>query len=803
MFLFYYFCYTQNYVRIIRRTRSFRAGVTGLKAGITSVASTVARRRIRVAGLVQGVGFRPFVYRLAKNHNLTGWVRNTSQGVEIEAEGDLTSLKSFIKALASEAPPLARVETVTAADTEPVADAAFVILKSESLSGTEAVIPPDVGLCRDCAAEILDPGDRRYRYPFTNCTNCGPRFTLIRQVPYDRPQTTMHAFAMCEACAREYQDPEDRRFHAEPTACPVCGPHLWLDVGGSQIMTDALETASRLLWEGKVVAVKGLGGFHLACDARNEAAVQTLRRRKGRVAKPFAVMVRDLTEAARLCHLDDTIKKLLRSPQNPVVLARKRAECDLSATVAPANNYLGLLLPYTPLHLLLFEHTPPALVMTSGNLSEEPLVFTNEEARTKLAGMADAWLLHNREIHVPCDDSVVRPLPDGDVIPIRRARGYVPQTVPLPIESPDILGVGAEQKNTFCLAWNRTALLSQHIGDLDTVETLDYFRLAIEHFKALGRKEPNIIAYDLHPQYLSTRYALSQSDTRLVGVQHHHAHIAACLAENDRYEQCIGLSLDGTGFGTDGTIWGGEILVADLADFVRVGHLAVVRLPGGDAAVRQPAKMAMSYLYKTYGDEYERVAQSLGLEFPQLEWRVVHRQLQTGLNAPLTSSTGRLFDAVAAALGICRERTFEGQPAVELEMTADPKEAGVYLLPLIRENKSLVLDTLPLFRQAVEDRLAGVDNAIIAARFHNSLLSGLAAACDAVRERTGLNLVALSGGVFQNALMAVGLKERLTRLGFEVLTHKLVPPNDGGIALGQVAVAAARLRREVEHNWLA
>jgi hydrogenase maturation protein HypF len=778
------------------RDRDRRRGLKELKAKITSVTSTVARKRIQVTGLVQGVGFRPFVYRLAKSLNLTGWVRNTSQGVKIEAEGDLTSLESFIKALASEAPPLARVETVTAIDTAPLADGAFVILESESLSGVEAVIPPDVGLCRDCATEILDPGDRRYRYPFTNCTNCGPRFTLIRQVPYDRPQTTMHAFAMCEVCAREYQDPENRRFHAEPTACPVCGPHLWLEVEGKQIEIDALERAGRLLREGKILAVKGLGGFHLACDARNGAAVQTLRRRKGRVAKPFAVMVRNLTEAARLCHLDDTIKELLLSPQNPVVLARKRAECEVSAAAAPANNYLGLLLSYTPLHLLLFEHAPPALVMTSGNLSEEPLVFTNEGARVKLAGLADALLLHNRDIHVPCDDSVVRALPIGAVIPIRRARGFVPQTVPLPLASPDILGVGAEQKNTFCLAWNRTALLSQHIGDLDTVETLDYFRLAIEHFKALSRKEPDIIAYDLHPQYLSSRYALSHADKRLVGVQHHHAHIAACLAENGRDEQCIGLSLDGTGYGTDGAVWGGEILVADLTDFVRVGHLAVLRLPGGEAAVRQPAKMAVSYLNAAYGDEYERVAQSLGLEFPRLEWRVLARQLQTGLNAPLTSSAGRLFDAVAAALGICRERTFEGQPAVELEMAADPEEAGVYPVPLIRGDESLVLDTFSLFRQAVEERLAGVDNAIIAARFHNSLILSLAAACEAVRDTTGLNLVALSGGVFQNALMAVGLKGRLEGLGFEVLTHTLVPPNDGGIALGQVAVAAARLRRE-------
>ncbi len=762
----------------------------------TSAANAVTRKFIRVNGLVQGVGFRPFVYRLAKGYRLTGWVRNTSRGVEIEAEGDLTSLENFLQALTAQAPPLARVEAVEAVDMEPLADAAFAIYESENMSGAEAVIPPDVGLCRDCAGEILDPKDRRYGYPFTNCTNCGPRFTLIRQVPYDRDQTTMRDFSMCPACAREYLDPGDRRFHAEPTACPACGPHLWLEVAGRRIETGALEAAGRLLWQGKILALKGLGGFHLACDARNDTAVEMLRRRKGRVAKPFAVMVRDLKEAVRLCQIDRAIEELLLSSQNPAVLAPKRPNCEVSKAVAPGNNYLGLILPYTPLHLLLFEHAPAALVMTSGNLSEEPLVFTNEGARGRLAGLADAFLLHNRDIQVPCDDSVVRPLPSGTVMPIRRARGFVPQTIPLPLEASVILGVGAEQKNTFCLAWDRTALLSQHIGDLDTVETFDYYRLAIEHLQTLSRKAPDIIAHDLHPQYLSTRYAQGLTDKRLVGVQHHHAHLAACLAENGRDEPCLGLALDGTGFGPDGTIWGGEIMVADLAGFDRVGRFSQVRLPGGDSAVRRPVKMALSYLYAAFGRECDKMTQSLGLELPDLERRVLARQLDTGLNAPLTSSAGRLFDAVAAAIGICRERTFEGQPAIELEMAADPEETGCYAVPLLEEQGTLVLDSITLFRRAVEDRLAGVAGAIIAARFHHSLIAALAAVCEILRKRTGLNLVALSGGVFQNAIMAVGLKARLESLDFEVLTHTLAPPNDGGIALGQVAIAAAGLRQE-------
>ncbi|MFW6113109.1 MAG: carbamoyltransferase HypF, partial [Thermodesulfobacteriota bacterium] len=438
-----------------------------------STSVPLKRKKLTVVGLVQGVGFRPFVYRLAQKHHLAGWVRNTSRGVDIEVEGAPADLDLFIDGLSKKAPSLARVDKVVSEDTPPLAQEGFDILASESLAGTEAVIPPDVGLCADCAREIRDPGDRRFRYPFTNCTNCGPRFTLIRQVPYDRPRTTMAVFDLCPACRREYEDPGDRRFHAEPTACPDCGPEIWLEYQGERREHDVLATAAQLLQDGRIVAVKGLGGFHLACDARNDAALRTLRERKGRGDKPFALMVRDLEEAARLCHLTDLDRTLLLSPERPVVLCRRRAGGDISPLAAPGNNYLGLLLPYTPLHLLLMDQAPAALIMTSGNLSEEPLVFTNANARDRLAPLADAFLMHNRDIHVPCDDSVVRPLPDGTVIPLRRARGFVPQIIPLPLDAPEILALGAEQKNTFCLAWDRTALLSQHIGDLDTLETFD------------------------------------------------------------------------------------------------------------------------------------------------------------------------------------------------------------------------------------------------------------------------------------------------------------------------------------------
>ena len=749
-----------------------------------------------MTGIVQGVGFRPFVYRLARNHRLAGWVCNTSNGVEIQVAGPPESLESFVRRLSADAPALARIDQVLHLEAGPLEEGDFRILESQNLSGTEALIPADVSTCEDCFREIMDPGDRRFQYPFTNCTNCGPRFTIIREVPYDRPQTTMASFPMCPKCREEYRDPEDRRFHAEPTACPLCGPRVWLEIGGRRVEDEVLQAAGRLLQEGKIVAVKGLGGFHLAADARNDAAVVSLRNRKGRVAKPFAVMVKDLAAAELLGELGDEERSLLLSPERPIVLVKRREDGPVTPQVAPGNKYVGLMLPYTPLHMLLFEYAPPALVMTSGNLSEEPLEFTNAGARARLAALADALLLHDRDIQVPCDDSVVRPVAGSGVIPIRRARGWVPRSISLPLETLPVLGVGGEQKNTFCLAWGSTAVLSQHLGDLDTAETFDYYRYAIRHFAGLCRREPRVIAHDLHPGYLSTRYALEQDGLRFIGVQHHHANIAACLAENGRTDRCIGIAMDGTGYGTDGTVWGGEILVADLADFARAGHLAPVRLPGGEAAVRQPVRMAAAFLKAAYGDDFGEIAGELGLTFNPLEWQVLQRQLATGLNSPPTSSAGRLFDASAAVLGICRDRTYEGQPAVELEMAAAPEEEGFYPVSLDAQGKTLVLDTPALFKEVVEDYRRGTGVEKVAARFHNSLVFLLADACIEIRARTGLSVAALSGGVFQNALIFAKLRRSLEDQGFEVLYHTQTPPNDGGLSLGQVAVAAARLLEE-------
>ncbi|MGQ9455569.1 MAG: carbamoyltransferase HypF [Armatimonadota bacterium] len=749
----------------------------------------IARRIIRVSGVVQGVGFRPFVATIARRFGVSGWVRNTSGSVEIDAEASADVLNAFMHALRKEAPALARIVSVSSIEADPVGYTSFIIRESKTASAVQCVIPADVATCSDCLREIADPSDRRYHYEFTNCTRCGPRFTIVQRVPYDRENTTMSAFQMCASCADEYNNPENRRYHAEPIACPECGPRVWIEVGGERIYHGALKEAGRLLYQGKIVAIKGLGGFHLACDASNDEAVSLLRTRKGRVAKPFAVMVRDIQQAELVCELNSTARELLLSYRRPIVLARKKLGGGVSDYVAPANKNLGIILPYTPLHVLLFDYAPPSLVMTSGNLSEEPLVFTNSAARSKLSCLADAFLMHDRDIHVPCDDSVVR-ADSGHAILVRRARGYVPEVVDLPVEVHDTLAVGAEQKNTFCLGWGNQAVMSQHIGDLDTAETLDYFQYAIDHFLSLFSKQPVIVAHDLHPGYLSTAYARELKGVRLVGVQHHHAHVAACLTENGYRGPCIGLALDGTGFGCDGTIWGGEILIADLTGYSRVGCFSPVLMPGGEAAIVDPRRMALSYLQATYPSDYMRLAEELGLDFDSFEQRALSYQLETGFNSVLTSSAGRLFDAMSACLGVCRERTYEGQPAAELEMIVDENECGSYFGELCCENGLLLLNFVPVFKSSIDDFLHGVDRSIVAARFHNSVVDLLVRACGHLRSTTGISTVALSGGVFQNAIILSRLVEALSGSGFEVLTHKLLPPNDACISLGQLVVAA-------------
>ncbi len=753
--------------------------------------------RIHITGVVQGVGFRPFVYRLATGLGLFGWVRNTSSGVEIEAAGPEEALRDFAQRLREEAPPLARVEQVTAEPLPPPADlfgGRFAILHSEGRPGDFLPISPDVAICEDCRRELFDPRDRRYRYPFINCTHCGPRFTIIRDIPYDRPNTTMAAFRMCPDCQAEYDDPANRRFHAQPNACPVCGPQVFfLNPEASSLPSGeaAIQAARVALRAGKVVAVKGLGGFHLACDAQNDAVVEELRRRKGRVDKPFALMAFDLETVERLCYLSPEERALLASRERPIVLLRRRPEAPISPRVAPGNPCLGVMLPYTPLHYLLLEPAedfPLALVMTSGNYAEEPIATDNDEARVRLAGLADAFLLHNRDIHARCDDSVLR-IFQGNELPIRRSRGYAPYPVHLPHAVRPVLAVGGELKNTFCLTRERYAFLSQHIGDMENYETLRFFEEMVEQLSRTFRIEPEAIACDMHPGYLSTRYArerAQRSGLPLVPVQHHHAHVAACLAENghpgDR--PALGVAFDGTGYGTDGAIWGGEFLIADYRSFRRAAHLRYLPLPGGDAAIRRPYRIALAYLWAA-GIPWEGLPPVAAAS--EEERAVLHRQLERGLNVVPTSSMGRLFDAVASLAGVRQTINYEAQAAMELEGMAEAGESEAYTFAL-EEGADLIVDPFPLLRAVVADVRSGVPAGRISARFHNAVARMVLDICLRLRRASGLNEVALSGGVFQNVTLLEKTVLLLREAGFRLYLHRLVPPNDAGIALGQAVI---------------
>ncbi len=766
------------------------------------------RQRLFVTGVVQGVGFRPFVYGLATRLGLTGWVCNTSAGVIIEVEGPPEAADEFHTALTHDAPPLARIEQVTAELLRPDGFTRFDIRESQPEPGAFQPISPDICICPDCLRELFDPADRRYRYPFINCTNCGPRFTIIKDIPYDRPQTTMAPFEMCPDCAREYHNPLERRFHAQPVACPACGPRVRLEIRDWRLESkslisdlqslDAITAAQGLLCEGKIVAVKGLGGFHLACDATNEAAVAELRRRKGRVDKPFALMMADIAAVEHYCHVSPEERALLESRERPIVLLWRREGVpnSIAPSVAPHQRTAGVMLPYTPLHYLLFAEgggvsvTRPciALVMTSGNYCEEPIVTRNDDALARLASLADAFLLHDRAIHTRTDDSIVRVF-EGRELPIRRSRGYAPFPVKLPFNAPCLLAVGGELKNTFCVTRDQYAFLSHHIGDMENLETLQSFEEGIVHFESLFRIRPQVIAYDLHPDYLTTRYAGTRAEREgipVVGVQHHHAHIASCLAENGYggKRPVIGVAFDGAGYGTDGAIWGGEFLVADYERFERAAYLAYVPLPGGDAATRKPARVALSHLLAA-GIPLDRDLPPLSALSPT-EQRVVERQIATGLNSLPTSSMGRLFDAVASIIGLRQDVNYEGQAAIELEAVADPAETGAYTFEL--EQDSILPHAV--IRAMVEDYRVGVHRPIIAARFHNGVANLIRDKCIRLRQQHGLNQVALSGGVFQNVTLLGKTLSLLRSAGFEVFTHRLVPPNDGGIALGQAVIAA-------------
>ena len=761
--------------------------------------------RLFATGVVQGVGFRPFVYGVATRLDLKGWVCNTSSGVVIEIEGCPEAVNEFRLALTRDAPPLARIDHLTIEPLPLNHFTRFEIRESESQVGAFQPISADISICPDCLRELFDPQDRRYLYPFINCTNCGPRFTIIKDIPYDRPQTTMSPFTMCEECSREYHDPLNRRFHAQPVACAKCGPKVWL-VGSDQLSVNSdqlseisdqqseIEKAQKLISEGKIIAVKGLGGFHLACDATNENAVAELRRRKGRIDKPFALMMPDVETVERYCRVSPEERALLESRQRPIVLLRKRdaASPAIADSVAPHQHTLGVMLPYTPLHYLLFHPSSfilHPLVMTSGNFSEEPIATHNDEALTRLAPLADTFLLHDRDIHIRTDDSVVR-IFENHELPIRRSRGYAPYPVKLPFNVPPLLAVGGELKNTFCVARDSYAFLSHHIGDMENLETLKSFEDGVTHFKNLFRITPEIIVHDLHPDYLSTRYAIRNTQhVSRIAVQHHHAHIASCMAENNHKgdRSLIGVAFDGTGYGSDGAIWGGEFLIADYKSFDRAAHLAYVSLPGGDAATRKPARVAFAQLLAANV--------SLDLDLPSVaalslvEQNTITRQIANRLNAPLTSSMGRLFDAVASIIGVRQEVNYEGQAAIELEAIADVDEMGTYNFEVEQD----VILPNAIIQSVVNDFHARVPTPIIAARFHNGVAKMIHDVCLRLREQHAINQVALSGGVFQNITLLGKTLNLLRGADFEVLTHHLVPPNDGGIALGQAAIAACQI----------
>jgi len=756
-----------------------------------------ANRRvlIRVRGIVQGVGFRPFIFQLAHQHKLNGWVRNQSDGVEIEAAGPAQEIDAFIRDVSAKAPPLALVVEVEVFDRAFSPLNRFRIVESHSLPSRSTLISPDVCTCSDCLRELSDPLDRRFRYPFINCTNCGPRYTIIQDIPYDRDKTTMARFDMCQACRAEYDDPMNRRFHAQPNACWECGPEVWLESPGGERLAardQAIADAVARLQEGAILAVKGLGGFHLAVQATDERAVNRLRRRKVREEKPFAVMFSDLNAMKHHCEVSAMEAQLLLDAKRPIVLLKRKHATDgspIAPSVAPRNRFLGAFLPYTPVHHLLFhESSYDALVMTSGNQSDEPIVMSNEEARGSLRNIADFLLLHNRDIHMRCDDSVTRVL-RRQPRPLRRARGYVPVPVFLRKPVPSILGVGAELKNTICLTRGKEAFLSQHIGDLENLETLHSFEHVIAHLEKILEIKPECIAHDLHPDYLSTQWAISQDHTPRLPVQHHHAHIASVMAEQRLEGPIIGLAMDGTGYGTDGTIWGGEILRVEDDRFRRLGHFRTMLLPGGAGAIKEPWRMALSLLWSLNPKHLNEAFADFLDRWPAEKVRIVVQMLERKIHTPVTSSCGRVFDAVSSLVGLRDVITYEGQAAIELEQAMED-DPGAYEGRVFKEQETWILDPLPMIELVVQDVRCGLSQGVIATRFHNGVVSLLEEAVRQVSGETGLRRVAISGGVFQNAYLFEHVVRSLTAGGLEVFSHVEVPANDACIALGQAYVAA-------------
>ncbi|MFH1350075.1 MAG: carbamoyltransferase HypF [Pseudomonadota bacterium] len=754
------------------------------------------RTRGAIKGIVQGVGFRPFIYQLAKRYNLSGHVTNTSNGVDLEVEGLHENIECFFKSILSETPPLAYISSIERSDLPLKNDLIFEIKESRSGQERTTLISPDVSICDDCLRELKDTKDRRFQYPFINCTNCGPRYTIIKDIPYDRAMTTMKKFKMCAACQSEYEDPANRRFHAQPNACWDCGPRLFLHnwKGDSMDCNNPIVEAIDLLKKGSIVAIKGLGGFHLAVDATNHKAVVRLRKRKHREEKPLAIMVRDLHSALEIAHVSQAESAALASYQRPIVIGRKRRFHGLSSQVAPKNRYFGIMLPYTPLHYLMMDGGFRALIMTSGNITEEPINIDNKGAFKNLRGIADYFLVHNRDIHLRSDDSIIR-IVDNIPRQIRRSRGYVP--IPIFIsqdmaDMPSVLAVGAELKNTICITKKNRAFLSQHVGDMENLETFEFFRLTLSHLERIMEIKPELLAHDTHPDYLSSKYAHEQDGLPVMAIQHHHAHMVSCLAENGIKGPVIGLTLDGTGFGTDGQIWGGEVLIGDLVSFKRAAHLDYAPLPGGDAAARFPWRTALSYIYKIYDEALYNLPIPFIENLDHHDASLILQMIRKRVNCPMTSSCGRLFDGVSALIGLRDKVAYEGQAAIELEMCQNLTEKGKYPWGIEERDRQLILLTSEVIHGVVEDIKKGLTRGIISRRFHNTLVDMFAKTCIRLRDQSGINRVAMSGGSFQNATLLTGLTKSLTARGFQVYTHRLVPTNDGGLSLGQAVCAGMR-----------
>ena len=762
----------------------------------------IQRIRYLFTGIVQGVGFRPFIYRLAHRYDLTGWVQNHSAGVYAEVEGRSDHIADFIRDVTATPPPMAEVHVARTWELPLRGDVGFQIIRSGQSRAKKIYITPDIATCDDCLAELKNPADRRYHYPFINCTNCGPRLTIINDVPYDRERTSMACFPLCPACREEFDNPADRRFHAQPNACPVCGPVLrLLDGEGREITTEnnPWQEAVKLLAEGAIFAIKGLGGFHLAVSAVNDEAVQNLRFRKHREEKPLAIMVRDINEARRCAHISEEEERLLTSPQRPIVLLRQREGHDLAPSIAPGMDTLGIMLPYTPLHHLLFEGNFAALVLTSANRTDEPICIANREAVDRLHDIADYFLVHDRDILVRCDDGIAA-IYDSKAMLLRRSRGLAPKPLPLMTSFPSVLALGAQLKGQICLLREDMAFISPHIGDLETPLARDFFHENINLLQTITECRPHVIACDLHPDYYSSHAARRMTEKTVIQVQHHHAHIAACLAENHVTERVLGLAMDGTGLGTDGRIWGGEFLLADTASFERVGHFRYFLLPGGDQAVRQPWRTGASLLFSAFGSSWEDWAKRLSLLPEDFSAAALHKIMTNRINCPETSSLGRLFDGAAAILGLRRQVTFEGQAAMELEAWAAKGTGTVLPYEIEKDGAVFVLDMSPMIRALADNVLRGVSLADQAASFHQTIIAALTDMAERIAHETGIRVLAMSGGCFQNRILLEGCLSSLQQAGFTVLRHHHVPTNDGGIALGQAVIAGSHIKKEGLHE---